>query len=58
MSVLKGVGLHFEESMTGYLGKGQSDPVKGQNSGAIRTNRISFDVRIAIQDLSRFLKVI
>ena len=28
MSILKGVGLQFEESMSGYLGKGETIPAK------------------------------
>ena len=57
MSVLKGVGLHFDESMSGHIGKGQSDPVKGEELGRAQGGTICFDVRIAIQDLNRFVKI-
>ncbi len=57
MSILQSVGLHFQESMSGYLGKGQSDPAKGEELGRHQGDRIRFDVRITIQDLSRFVKI-
>ena len=57
MSILKGVGLQFEESMSGYLGKGETDPTEGAAVGKRQETKIRFDVRIAISDLNRFLKV-
>lgn len=57
MNRLAGVGVHFQESMSGYLGQGQVDPVKGEELGRDQGDRISFDVRIAIPDLSRFVKI-
>lgn len=57
MSILKGVGLQFEESMSGYLGKGETDPSKGATVGKLQETKIRFDVRITISDLNRFLKV-
>ena len=57
MSILQSVGLHFQESMSGYLGRGQSDPVQGEELGRQQGDRIRFDVRITIEDLSRFVKI-
>lgn len=57
MSILKGVGLQFEESMSGYLGKGETDPSKGATVGKLQETKIRFDVRITISDLNRFLKI-
>ena len=56
MSILKGVGLQFEESMSGYLGIGQRDPREGVVVGREEGTAIRFDVSIAISDLGRFLK--
>ncbi len=57
MSILKGVGLQFDESMSGYLGKGETEPSEGAAVGKRRETKIRFDVRITISDLNRFLKV-
>jgi hypothetical protein len=57
MSILKGVGLQFDESMSGHLGKGETDPSKGAAVGRRQETKIRFDVRITISDLNRFLKV-
>ncbi len=57
MSILEGVGLQFEESMSGHLGVDETDPRKGAESGKNRATPIRFDVQIFIADLSRFLKL-
>ncbi len=57
MSILEGVGLQFDESMSGWLGVGESDPRRGAARGEQAGTSIRFDVRIAIDDLSRFLNV-
>jgi len=57
MSGLQHVGLQFEETMAGYLGKGELDPRAGAAKGKRDGTHIRFDVQIAISDLSRFLKV-
>ncbi|MEJ2233883.1 MAG: DUF362 domain-containing protein, partial [Syntrophobacterales bacterium] len=57
MSILAGVGLLFEESMSGYLGVGETDPCKGAEIGKDRATAIRFDVQIFITDLSRFIKL-
>ena len=57
MNTLAGVGAHFQESMSGYLGKGESDPARGEELGRDQGDRISFSVRITIEDLSCFVKI-
>jgi len=57
MSILEGVGLQFEESMSGFLGKGETDPRKGADIGKRQETKVRFDVQITIPDLDRFLKV-
>jgi uncharacterized protein (DUF362 family) len=57
MSMLDNVGLAFEESMSGYLGVGEHDPGEGAGVGRRRDSPIRIDVKIAISDLGRFLKV-
>lgn len=57
MSILKNVGLQFEESMSGYLGKGETSSSKGEEVGRRQDNKIKFDVRITIEDLGRFVKI-
>jgi len=57
MSILKGVGFQFDESMAGYLGKGETDPAEGAAVGRHLESKIRFDVQITISDLNRFLKV-
>ena len=57
MSILEGVGIQFEESMSGYIGVDETDPRKGAEIGKDRETPIRFDVQIFITDLSRFLKV-
>lgn len=57
MSILEGVGIQFEESMSGYIGVDESDPRNGAEIGKDRATPVRFDVQIFITDLSRFLKV-
>jgi hypothetical protein len=57
MGILNGVKIEFEESMSGYLGMGQTDPVAGVEVGQREKTEIRFDVRINIEDLGRFLKI-
>jgi uncharacterized protein (DUF362 family) len=57
MSILSGVGLQFEESMSGYLGKGTADPSEGAALGRRQKTEIRFDVQITIPDLGSFLEV-
>ena len=57
MSILKGVGFQFDESMSGYFCKGETDPSEGAAVGKRQETKIRFDVHIKISDLNRFLKV-
>ena len=55
MGALDGVGLTFEESMSGYLGIGEAEPRLGAERGRRENTPIRFDVRIRIDDLARFI---
>jgi hypothetical protein len=55
MGTLDGVGLTFEESMSGYLGIGEAEPRLGAERGRRESTPIRFDVRIRIDDLARFI---
>ena len=57
MGILNGARIEFEESMSGHVGKGQTDPRKGYEVGKRQGTDVRFDVRIKIDDLSRFLKI-
>ena len=57
MSILEGVGLEFKESMSGYIGVGETDPCQGVAVGRDRGTTIQFDVRIVIDNLDRFFKI-
>ena len=57
MGILSGAKIEFEESMSGYIGKDQTDPGKGVEVGRRENTELRFDVRIVIDDLARFLKI-
>ncbi|MHC4557931.1 MAG: DUF362 domain-containing protein [Planctomycetota bacterium] len=57
MGILNGARIEFEESMSGYVGKGETDPAKGLVLGQREKTEIRFDVRISIDDLGSFLKI-
>lgn len=57
MGILNGAKIEFDESMSGYIGKGQTDPVAGVEVGRREKTEVRFDVRIIIEDLGRFLKI-
>ncbi len=57
MGILNGARIEFEESMSGYIGKGQTDPRKGYDIGKSQGADVRFDVQIRIDDLGRFLKI-
>ena len=44
MSILEGVGLQFEESMSGHLGVDETDPRRGAEIGKERKTPINFEV--------------
>jgi uncharacterized protein (DUF362 family) len=56
-SHLEGLGFHFKESMSGYLGIGQSDPEKGAAFGRDQNTPARFDVQIQIKNLGRFIRI-
>ena len=57
MGILDGVGIQFQESMSGYLGIGMSDPREGALFGEHQGTEIRFDVQITVSDLGRFLNI-
>ena len=57
MASLEGIALELRESMSGYLGVGESDPRVGVERGREQNTRIRFDVDIRIDDLARFLRL-
>ncbi|UCE50402.1 MAG: hypothetical protein JSW47_09595, partial [Phycisphaerales bacterium] len=57
MGILNGARIEFEESMSGYIGNGQTDPRKGYDIGKGQGADVRFDVKIRIDDLGRFLKI-
>ncbi len=57
MSMLNGVGLEFEESMSDYLGVGETDPQNGAEIGKRKGTEVRFDAQITIPDLDQFLKI-
>ena len=54
---MNGARIEFDESMSGYIGKGQTDSRKGYEVGKRQETDVRFDVRIKIDDLNRFLKI-
>ena len=57
MSDLKGIGLEFEETMSGWLGIAQKDYVAGRIAGQQENTPLRFDARIIIDDLDRFINL-
>lgn len=45
MSILNEAGIEFDESMSGYIGKGQADPRKGYDVGKSQGADVRFDVQ-------------
>ena len=54
---LKGLGLSFEESMSGWVGIGQTDTDEGLVVGRRENTSCGFDVEISIDDLGLFLNL-
>ena len=48
------IGLSFSEEMSGYLGEGIEDFPEGEKAGKEQKNKISFDIKIVIEDLDKF----
>ena len=57
MGILNGARIEFEEPMSGYIGKGETDPLEGLKTGQDDGTEVRFDVRISIDDLGRFVKI-
>ena len=57
MSILDGVGFEFDESMSGFLGVGATDPTEGEALARRKDTAIRFDVKIDIEDMAPFLNV-
>ncbi|UCG57412.1 MAG: DUF362 domain-containing protein, partial [Phycisphaerales bacterium] len=57
MGVLNGARIEFEESMSGYIDTGLTDPHERLEPDKRQETDVRFDVRIIIEDLGRFLKI-
>jgi uncharacterized protein (DUF362 family) len=55
MSILDGIGLHFDETLSGSIGIGGSHDELVEQEEAAQTGDLRFDVTVAIEDLSAFL---
>lgn len=56
MANLEGLILRFTETMSGFLGVGDTDPRKGAEAGRRAGTPLAFGVTIRITDLGRFLR--
>jgi uncharacterized protein (DUF362 family) len=57
MSDLTGLGFEFEESLSGYIGVGQTDYSEGSAQGENSDTLLTFEVKISISDMQRFLNI-
>ncbi|MFA5183415.1 MAG: DUF362 domain-containing protein [Syntrophales bacterium] len=57
MSSLQGLGLKFDETMSGWIGIGEKDYVEGRVAGQQQNTPLHFDAKIVIEDLDRFLQL-
>ncbi len=57
MSSYRGLGLEFDESMSGWLCQGATDAVDGRVRGEVACTPIRIDATIKIQDLHAFLNI-
>jgi cholesterol oxidase len=57
MSSLKGLGLEFDETMSGWIGISETDYVEGRVSGQRENTPISFSVKIIIDNLDHFINL-
>lgn len=55
MGGLQGLGLEFQETMSGWLGVGQEDFLEGRIVGEREHTPLRFDARIIIDDLEKFI---
>jgi uncharacterized protein (DUF362 family) len=57
MADFKGLKLEFTETMSGWVGMGETDYIEGRISGQRENTSISFTVKIIIDDLDRFINL-
>jgi uncharacterized protein (DUF362 family) len=57
MGNLEGLGFEFDETMSGWLGIGETDPVNGRMRGERNHTPIRLDSKITIPDLDSFLNI-
>src|SRR5512136_3125380 len=57
MADLKGLSLEFTETMSGWVGVGETDYVEGRIAGQRENTPISFSVQILIDDLDLFINL-
>jgi len=57
MGNLEGLSLEFDESMAGWLGIGEEDPVNGRMRGEREHTAFRVDGKITIPDIDRFLNI-
>ena len=57
MSSLKGLGLNFDETMSGWIGIGEKAYVEGRVAGEQKNTPIRFDAKIIIEDLDSFINI-
>lgn len=57
MSGLKGIGLQFKETMSGWVGIGAKDYVEGRISGCQQSTAARIDAKIVIDDLDSFIDI-
>ncbi|MEJ5329102.1 MAG: DUF362 domain-containing protein [Desulfobaccales bacterium] len=55
MGGLQGLGLEFQETMSGWLGVGKEDFLEGRIAGEREHTPLKFDARIIIDDLEKFI---
>jgi len=55
MASLKNLGLEFEETMSGWIGIGETEFLAGRIAGQQENTPLHFDCRIVIDDLERFI---
>lgn len=57
MSSLQGLGLKFDETMSGWIGLGAKEYVEGRVAGQQQNTPCHFDAKILIEDLDHFLQL-
>ncbi len=57
MPGLQGLGLEFEETMSGWIGIGETEWVAGRIAGQQQNIPLHFDCKIVIEDLEEFIQL-